>query len=108
MSRNWTEALADFLDDGGMPTSRPKRILASFFGASLFHFALFVVALNKQPNAPSDIFLWSFVVYVVIVSFLFALLISTGTKGGLIRRFWYGVILPAVSYYLAFEIHSKF
>ena len=44
------------------------------------------------------------VLFIVFVSAFIAFIVSTGNKGGLIRRFWYGVTLPAVCYYLATKI----
>ena len=106
MSRNWADALVDFVDDGTTKTSKRTRLFASFYGSFLFHFALIVAVPVRLSIQPSETLILVSLPLFFILSLLFGLIISTGTKGGLIRRFWYGVTLPAICYYLAFSIVS--
>lgn len=106
MSRNWAEAFVDFLDDGGAETSRRAKFFASLYGSFLFHIALIVVAISRSSEPPNEILLLVVLPLSILLSCLFGIIISTGTKGGLIRRFWYGITLPAVCYYLAHGIIS--
>lgn len=111
-SKTWAEAILDFVDDRENSGSSEKkqfvnnwskRFYASFFGSVLFHLTLLVMAARALTWLSTDVFLLC-VLFIVVVSAFIALIVSTGNKGGLIRRFWYGVTLPAVCYYLASKI----
>ena len=112
-SKTWAEAILDFVDDRDISESsekkrfvnnRDKRFYASFFGSVLFHLALLVMAARMLQQWPSTQAYLSSFLFIVVVSAFIAFIVSTGNKGGLIRRFWYGVTLPAVCYYLATKI----
>lgn len=105
-SNSWAETLTDFFDDGDKETSGWQRLIASFFGSLLFHISLIVLAIYDTPTWVSGSAFLIVLVFILILSFVFGSLISTGSKGGLIRRFWYGVSLPAVCYFLAINIFS--
>lgn len=103
-SRNWAQVFVDFLDDGGEATSTRARFFASLYGSLLLHVSLIVVALVRVSEPPDGTLILSVLPLSILLSFIFGIIISTGTKGGLIRRFWYGITLPAACYYLASRI----
>ena len=111
-SKTWAEAILDFIDDRDNSKSSEKqrfvnnwikRFYASFFGSVLFHLALLFMAARMLEWLSTEAYLLC-ILFIVVVSVFIALIVSTGNKGGLIRRFWYGVTLPAVCYYLASKI----
>ena len=104
MSKNLVGALVDFVDDGGTESSRLSKFLASFYGSFLFHFVLLMLLMSRTKIVPAEDLIPLAGPLLFILSILFGLIISTGNKGGLIRRFWYGVTLPAICYYLAVGI----
>lgn len=99
--RNWAEAIVDFVDDGDSDRTFAQRFWASFFGSALLHLSLLIVLSSAVETSPSDEFILAYLAFTGIVSSIFARIVSTGKKGGLIRRFWYGVTLPIVCYILA-------
>ena len=107
-NKNWSEALVDFIDDGGSERKGYERFFAAYFGCFLQHITIFTVVIVANKNPLSDVFYIELLIFSLFVSLIFALIISTGTKGGLIRRFWYGISLPIVCYLLAASFISSF
>ena len=98
--KNWAEALVDFVDDGDTNRGFKQRLGASLFGSALLHLSILIV-FSAVESPPSNEFIIVYFVFAGTVSSIFSLIISTGKKGGLIRRFWYGVTLPIICYLVA-------
>ena len=108
MKKNFTEIMVEFFADGGSNHEFIQRLGAAFFGSLLFHATLILLAGAKGNFLLSDEWYYSSALLFFMISVIFGLIISTGKKGGLIRRFWYGVSLPGVCYFLAISIYSLF
>ena len=72
-----------------------RRFASSFFGALLLHLTILLALATEIRQIGEEIAI-IYIVFSLLASMCFALIISTGTKGGLIPRFWYGVSLPAI------------
>lgn len=82
-----------------------RRFASSLFGALLLHLTI-LFALAGYISTATEAAVFLYLAIAPLVSTLFALIISTGRKGGLIRRFWYGISLPAICYFLAANLVS--
>ena len=100
-NKNWAEALVDFVDDGGRESNRFERFGASFTGSLFQHSAIFLVLIGSKESMFNFTLFFDTLIFSFFVSLIYALIISSGTKGGLIRRFWYGISLPTITYLLA-------
>ena len=100
---NWAAAIVDFIDDGDRNRGHWERLAASFFGSFLLHLAVLIALGSHLPTLGENLLL-AWLAFTIVVSTLFTLVIATGRKGGLIRRFWYGLSLPAVCYAVAMSL----
>ena len=114
-NKNWAEALVDFVDDGGSENNRYERFGASFIGSMFQHTVIFFVLFGSNEPMFSFTLIFGTLIFSLFVSCIYAYIISSGTKGGLIRRFWYGISLPIITYLLAtsfilsvFKIQNEF
>jgi len=98
--------LVDFVKDGDESTSRLGRFFAALCGSLVLHLSMCIaIVYQLEPSIIQEAYLGLFVL-IITLSGIFALIISAGSNGSLVRRFLYGVSLPAFAYSFAVYIIS--